>query len=243
MLKKVALILTTIIAGAYMIFAMVYFTRESNDSPCKGIAVSIDDNNMDILTVEDIETLLKAKGLTPNEKPIYNISCKNIENAINSSSLIESCECFKTHRDIVGINVKCKVPIMQVFDKDGKEFYIDKKGDIIKGVPTALYLPVASGNIDKEMAGNELREIALFLDREHFWQEQTEQIFFTHNKEAIIVPRVGNHIIEIGRVEELEEKFNKLKKFYDEGLNKIGWNKYSKINIEFKNQVICTKRR
>lgn len=243
MLKKVALILTTIIAGAYMIFAMVFFTGESDDSPCRGIAVSIDDNNMNILTVEDIETLLKAKGLTPNEKPIHDISCRKIEEAISSYSLIESCECFKTHKGIVGINVKCKIPIMQVFDKEGKDFYIDKKGDIIKGVPTALYLPVANGNIDREMAANELRAIALFLNKEHFWLEQTEQIFFTHNKEAVIVPRVGNHIIEIGRVEDLEEKFNKLRKFYDEGLNKIGWNKYSKINIEFKNQVICTKRR
>ena len=132
---------------------------------------------------------------------------------------------------------------MQIFDKEGREFYIDDKGDIIKGVPTALYLPIASGNIDREMARNELLDIALFLQRERFWEEQTEQIFFTAGKEALLVPRIGNHIVEIGKIENLDEKFAKLRKFYEKGLNEIGWNKYSKINIEFKNQVICTKRR
>jgi hypothetical protein len=31
--------------------------------------------------------------------------------------------------------------------------------------------------------------------------------------------------------------------FYTEGLNKTdGWNKYSIINIKYKNQVVCTKK-
>ena len=35
----------------------------------------------------------------------------------------------------------------------------------------------------------------------------------------------------------------KLKTFYTEGLNKTdGWNKYSTINIKYKNQVVCTKK-
>lgn len=243
MLKKTALILTMFIAGAYIIFALMFLTGKPQDSSCKGIAVSIDDYAMDILAVEDIESLLRSKGLAINDRPINDISCDKIERTIESSSLIENCECFKSHREIVGINVKCKRPIMQVFDKEGREFFIDDKGDIINGLPKALYLPVANGNIDREMAKNELLQIALFLDENRFWQEQTEQIFFTSNKEALLVPRIGNHIVEIGRIENLDEKFSKLRKFYDKGLNEIGWNKYSKINIEFKNQVICTKRR
>ena len=29
--------------------------------------------------------------------------------------------------------------------------------------------------------------------------------------------------------------------FYQNGLNKVGWNIYSTINLEYKNQVVCTK--
>ena len=39
-----------------------------------------------------------------------------------------------------------------------------------------------------------------------------------------------------------EEKFEKLKTFYEKGLNQVGWNKYSRISLEFNNQIICTKK-
>jgi cell division protein FtsQ len=46
----------------------------------------------------------------------------------------------------------------------------------------------------------------------------------------------------LGDAHDLDEKFRKLFAFYRYGLNKIGWNKYSIINIKFKNQVICSKQ-
>ena len=30
--------------------------------------------------------------------------------------------------------------------------------------------------------------------------------------------------------------------FYEKALNRVGWNKYSRINVEFDNQIICTRR-
>jgi cell division protein FtsQ len=39
------------------------------------------------------------------------------------------------------------------------------------------------------------------------------------------------------------EKFEKLHTFYLQGLNTTGsWNKYSVINLKFKNQIVCTKK-
>ena len=84
--------------------------------------------------------------------------------------------------------------------------------------------------------------IARFLQDNRFWNEQIEQIFFTAKKEVLLVPRIGNHTIELGCVNNLEKKLEKLRKFYQKGLNTVGWNKYKKINIEFDKQVICTKR-
>lgn len=35
---------------------------------------------------------------------------------------------------------------------------------------------------------------------------------------------------------------DRLKKFYIYGLSQAGWNKYSYIDVEFDNQIICKKR-
>ena len=38
-------------------------------------------------------------------------------------------------------------------------------------------------------------------------------------------------------------KMDELEKFYKYGLSQAGWNKYSYINVEFDNQIICKKKR
>lgn len=242
MLKKIVLSTVAFIAGTYMILALTCFTKRPADTPCQGIDVSIIGDKYEMLDNEKISSLLEAKGLNPKGKPMNKIDCNKIEEAIKGSSLIKDCQCYKTHRNLIGIRISSRTPIMQVFDKNGKEFYIDDSGNIINGVPTAVYLPLASGNIDTDMAKNELLEIATYLQENRFWKEQTEQIYFTPKKEIILIPRVGNHTIELGSCENLSNKLETLEKFYKKGLNKVGWNKYEKLNIEFNNQVIGTKR-
>jgi cell division protein FtsQ len=56
------------------------------------------------------------------------------------------------------------------------------------------------------------------------------------------VPRVGEHIIFLGKAGDYDQKFERLEKFYKKALNEIGWNKYSRISLEFDNQIICTKK-
>ena len=41
----------------------------------------------------------------------------------------------------------------------------------------------------------------------------------------------------------MRKSSEKLKTFYEKGLNQVGWNKYSRISLEFNNQIICTKKR
>ena len=36
--------------------------------------------------------------------------------------------------------------------------------------------------------------------------------------------------------------FFRMRTFYQSALNRVGWNKYERISIEFNNQIICTKK-
>jgi cell division protein FtsQ len=57
-----------------------------------------------------------------------------------------------------------------------------------------------------------------------------------------LIPRVGAHIIKFGKFDHHLIKFRKLKAFYTEGLNHIGWNDYEIINLKYANQIICKKK-
>ena len=43
-------------------------------------------------------------------------------------------------------------------------------------------------------------------------------------------------------VDNASEKLDKLYTFYSKGLNSMGWEKYEKLNIEFNDKVIGTKK-
>ena len=82
------------------------------------------------------------------------------------------------------------------------------------------------------------------------------QINVLPNRDIEVVPRIGNHIVHLGQMPEsndkttrqklitefVNRKLTRLEKFYKYGLSQAGWNKYSYIDIEFDNQIICKKR-
>lgn len=242
MLKKIIIIFATIVAAAYMIFALFFIDILPTETKCRGVQIVISDNDLQALSVESIDRQLKQKGLDPKGKAMDKIVCEEIEKMLLESSIIKDCQCYKTHKNLIGIRISCKRPIIHVFDQSGGEYYLDGNAAVIRSVQNAIYLPVASGDIKDEETKQNLVQIALFLQEERFWREQVEQIHVTPKQEIILVPRIGNHLVELGKADNLKEKLAKLKEFYTEGLNKVGWNKYNRINIEFDKQVICTKK-
>ena len=52
----------------------------------------------------------------------------------------------------------------------------------------------------------------------------------------------GEHIVYMGQMEGFEKKLKRLKTFYRKAMGQVGWNKYVKINLEYDNQIICTKK-
>ena len=86
-------------------------------------------------------------------------------------------------------------------------------------------------------------KIAKAISEDKFWSSQIEQIYFDNDRRITMVPRVGSHVIEFGEAVNIENKLEKLHTFYLNGMNKVGWNKYSKLNIEIEDKVICTQRK
>lgn len=58
--------------------------------------------------------------------------------------------------------------------------------------------------------------------------------------QLVLVPRSGSHRIVFGRVEDIEGKLSRLRKFYNEGLRNLGWDTFSVIDLSFDGQVVCT---
>ncbi len=85
------------------------------------------------------------------------------------------------------------------------------------------------------------------IEADDFWSAEVVQIVArTAPSGAIevdLVPRSGRHIVRFGRLERIDEKFDKLMRFYRTGLSRIGWETWRVIDIRYKDQVVCRGRR
>jgi cell division protein FtsQ len=182
---------------------------------------------------------------------------------LKSRQIIDKAEVFVTEPGIVNIEISQKTPFVRIINRYGQSYYLDRQGNIIPWTHGfSPFVLVANGFIAEPFSlGKTLNildvkhdsisrplhtiydvyRLADFITADDFWNSQIEQIYVNNKYEFELIPRVGAHIIELGRVEDLEEKFDNLKIFYLRGLNNLGWNQYEKISLKYKNQVVCTK--
>jgi cell division protein FtsQ len=226
-----------------MTFAVAYMNpRAGKDVICQDFQVDVVDTlERHYITNDEILNLLKNAGLSPLGKELSTINTAGIEEKLQNNQLIKKAECYKTVDGTVRVKVYQRMPFMRVFSIKGN-YYIDSEGEIMP-IPRnfAAYVPVASGYIEKEYAKTQLYEFALFLHKDKFWNAQIKQIYVAPNGDVELTPAVGNHRIILGKLEDYKKNLDKLRVFYEKGLNKVGWNCYSVINLKFNNQVVCTR--
>lgn len=240
--KYILLTLGVLCILAYLIMAVWIFSGLRYKEVCHKFEIKFYNNNspVQLITEEDIAKLIDQKGLTPYGKTLKNIYTDSIENVLRKNPMIKQVECFKTPDGSVYLLVEQRKPKFRLIGYES--FYVDEDRNIIPtSVSDAAYLPVVSGRVKKSMAKGELFDFITFLEKDTFWNAQIEQIYVTNDGKIKLVPRVGTGIIVLGDLDDYENKLQKLKKLYVDGFNKIGWNHYKIINLQYKNQIVCTR--
>jgi len=188
------------------------------------------------------------------------IDVTELEKKINANAAIKSAQIYKTIDGNLVVDVKQRRSIARIFSNN-TSYYIDENGWLMPTSKTyTSRLLVVSGGyfepyskrykynyahlndslVEKTML-DEIYKISKYIDESEFWKAQIEQVYVNKDLEFELVPKVGNHKIVFGGIDNLKGKFEKLMIFYEKGLKKTGWNEYSTINLKYKNQVVCTK--
>ena len=247
-----------------MLVLMGFINGNFNEEKCAEIVVKIEDlNRFGFISEGDILEILNREFNTPISQKIGDLNCFAMEKRLNEHAAIERADVFISIDRKLHVTLTQRKPILRVFTRDAS-FYIDKKGRVMPlSLKYTALVPVANGNIQlsyeklKDLTNKSVDEpdsnalpklytdlikLSQFIDNHEFWRAQIEQVYVDKESEFELIPRVGNHSIVLGGVDNLETKFNKLMIFYQKGLSKTGWNEYKTINLKFNEQVVCTKR-
>ena len=255
--KRTIIVTLDLALAAYLVLATTSFNKPDRTAEsCQQVRIKIAaTDSSGFLSAADVKKMLTNKHIYPKGKNMSLIDLRAIENTLKENPFICGVECFKTQDGTVGVNVTQQLPMLRVKAANGEDYYIDIDGEVMQGEGHASDLIVATGSISKWYAKNYVAPLVRWIMAQEVWKNQVEQINILPDKSLEVVPRVGNHIACLGRIPEsknkdrreraitrfAEHQFSRLDKFYQYGLNEVGWNKYSYINLEFGNQIICKK--
>lgn len=244
MLKKILISICTALAAVYLFLAVTAFNRKPADTVCTSVELLVRDSvYAGFITQKEVTALLDKNGLNPVGHAPDKANTRAMEEVLSKHPLIDAVECYKTASGKICVEVSQRIPVLRIMDDRGADYYVDNRGKVMPtSAKCVAHVAIATGNISRDFATQQLYPFGLFLQNNPFWQAQTEQIHVLPDQTVELVPRVGDHLIYLGKLKGYRQKLERVRLFYEKALNRVGWNKYSRINVEFDNQIICTKR-
>lgn len=242
--KKITIVLVDMVLAVYLVLAITAFNcPDESSNVCREVNIHIEDGSVKgFLDQEEIKTLLQRARCYPVGDQMSNVDVRVIEEQLQKNPFVKNAQCYKTQTGHVNITVDQRLPVIRVKADNGDDYYVDEHGNIMPNTHFASNLVVVTGAIHQKYAQKVLKDIGCYLLNTPLWCNQVEQLNVLADGSIEMVPRVGDHIVYLGSPSNLERKLTRLEKFYKYGLSKAGWNKYSYINVEFDNQIICKKR-
>lgn len=241
--KKIAFGAFNIMLGGYLVLAMTAFNKPDDSQVCRNIRITIEKGVVEgFLSSNDIKSMLNEDGISPIGQSMEKINLRVMEELLEGKELIESAECYKGQNGLVCIDVHQRIPVARVMSDHGDDYYVDSHGKPMPRTDYSCNLIIATGTISKSYAEKWLAPLSNIVLKDPFWKNQVVQYHVLSDGSVEIMPRVGGHVIYLGQPTNVEKKLSRLQKFYRYGLMQAGWNKYSRVSVEFDNQIVCKRK-
>ena len=238
-LLKFLLLLSLIV---YLVLAVTIFNSPEMKQRCTAVDISVRDSDMaKFRSPAEVSRILKRKNMFPEGRRLTDIDPGKIENVLMANSFIDEAAVYKTPGGHVKISVSQRLPVMRIISDNGENYYLDTRGAIMTNAHYPADLVVATGNISRKYAHSHLASLGKYLRYDKFWDNQIEQINVDSVGRITLYPRVGPQTINIGAPTDIRRKLCNLKNLYSKVFPTVGWNKYSNLDLEYENQIICKK--
>ena len=236
--------------GSLILISLISFrTLRLSERKVSGIEIEIM-SNQDFYLIDqfEIQALLNKEQSVVLGSNFDQVDIKLLERQVEENPFVAEIDIFMSVTGVLGAKVSPAQPIGRLMSSRGPDQYIDVTGkllpmnaDYTARVPLISFAeyPQWESNLGENDLGKQLMEFLIFINKDELWKAQIAQLAVSEENELTLWPQITKQLILFGPVDEIEEKFKKLKLFYKEVLPKKGWNTYSSINLKYKNQIVC----
>lgn len=200
-------------------------------------------------TKEIMDQLEKINGKKLVNLSIDSVDLTLLEQTLEKDKWIKDAEIFLDNNSVLQVSIKEYRPIARVFTTSGTSYYLSSElkrlpltDHYLDRLPVFTDYPVGLSGVKDSALLEQVKTIGLYIGNHSFWMAQIDQIDITPEHEFTMVPKLGNQLIMFGNADNYGEKFNKLMAFYKKVQARTGWDRYSQIDLQFKNQIVAVRR-
>jgi cell division protein FtsQ len=236
--------------GLIVVLSLIAFVNEKTKiQRCQGIEVALKNSTDQFyISKEDIEKYVTRNGQNPLEgKMLSEIDLSLLEDRVLEINQIAFCEAFGDLKGIIHIKVTPYIPYARLSAENSEnDKYLNEEGRFF---PLSKYhsarVLLLSGNFftgksimetDKDL---QILDLIHTIKNDDFWNAQIAQIDVNSYGEIKFVPVLGDQTIEFGKAENIDNKLHKLKVFYKQIMAVKDWDHFSKVKVQYANQVVC----
>lgn len=264
--KKIGVLALWVLTISGLAASLAFVSRSTDNIVATNLQIVLHNTEENLFLNEaEVRKYLNERNDQILSERYRNLKTEEIEKALNAHQAIENAEVSENLNGEVKLEITQRTPVLRIINKDGESYYIDSQNKIMPlNENYSAHVLIASGEIFEpydgryqmtvdQIANNKLfSELSLLddllavtkkINADSLLSPMIQQIYVNKEREMEFFPLVGNHRIVFGDANNADEKLNKLKLFYSEGLNKSdSWRKYATINLKYKNLVVCTKK-
>lgn len=228
------LILILLVGGLYGFAEHRHKNRKLTD-----IKVSFTETENLYVTEEVVNKLLIQSNDSVSSIDKETLDLNRVEAMLNDHDMIENAEVFLTLDGKLKATVSQRKPIGRV--AGNSSFYLDRNGEIMSlSEYYSARVPLMFGFDGSTVA--EVYGIVSYIQNDDFLRKHITGITRLNAEAYALELREDDFQIYFGDTTEIDLKFNNFKAFYKKATKDKKLNTYKKVNLQFGDQVVCTKK-
>ena len=237
MVKYINNIKVIIVLAVVSIFS-AFSSSQNNAKPISEVEVSfIGDNNL-FISKTKVDKLLIQNNDYIKCVSKDNLDLKALENKLSSHDMIENSEVYISINGILKIDIKQRNPYARVISDPS--FYIDNNGTKMPLSDNYSARVLLVHGLDDESKIDYIFKLIKTIRDDEFLNLNVTDILINKSDISLRV-RNCNFEVLVGDLNNLETKIKNFKAFYQKAYRDKILNNYKKVNLQFNNQIVCTK--
>lgn len=239
-MRRFLYIIKGLSAMALVVFLYAFSSSRNMDQPISDVKINFVEESPLYLSSSSVDKLLiqNQESIECLSKEVLDL--KGLEDKLSSHQMVQNAEAYLTVDGEVRLEIEQRKPIARVVSEPS--FYIDSYGKMMPlSAEHSARVLLVHGHLDKESM-QLVFELIKAIKEDRFLNSNVTDILIDAESKLSMRMRTCDFDIVIGTKKDLKQKFMKLKAFYQKAKRDKMLGEYKKVNLQYNQQVVCTKK-